>query len=222
MSTSAGPDTYVIPVGSVSTTDQPDESDGPLLVSWIVYVKFCPAVAVSPLSILSIDRSALRPTGVSSVSVSFSESGSGSWPTTVTMLVNVLSAATLDDTSTVMLNVRKSPAAMSVSLLSVTVPSPLSTARMSPLLADTNVIPAGSVSVTVQPEESDGPALLIVTVYVNSSPAVAVASSSVLMIDRSAIRTVVTLAVALTGSVSALSAVAVFRLCTGVHAAVAV
>src|SRR5437899_93332 len=62
--------------------------------------------------------------------------------------------------------------------------------------APANVVPAGSVSVTVPPLDVEGPLLVTVTVYVISVPAVAVAGP-VLVIARSANRWTFVIAVAM-------------------------
>ena len=53
-------------------------------------------------------------------------------------------------------------------------------------VADTSVVPAGRLSVTVVDTAGDGPALLTVSVYVSGPPAAGVGLAAVLVTERSA------------------------------------
>ena len=185
-------DTNVTPAGNVSTTDRFAASDGPLSLTTRLYVTVPPAVTDAG-PVLTTARSADALTTVTTVELLFPGTGSavvldtdavfdrlpacaGAVTTTVTSgaVVPVASTARVHVTDTLPVFVHTHPAPA----------------------ADTNVTPAGSVSVTDTFAASDGPLSTTDSVYVTFEPAATVAGP-VFVIARSALAVTVVLTVEL-------------------------
>ena len=162
-------ETNVTPAGRVSVTTTPVAGLGPLLLAVTVYVMVLPATAEAG-PVFVIDRSAEAVTLVVAVAVLSPLVGSGSLALIVAVFVMLPPVA---GAVAVMVIVALAPDA-SVPTAQTTVPEALVQVPWVEL-ADTNVTPAGRVSVTVAPVAVPGPLLLAVRVYVMVLPATAVA-----------------------------------------------
>src|SRR5437667_457253 len=118
-----------------------------------------PAVAVAR-AVLPIDRSANRWTFVIAVAVLFAPLVSSPALVAVTVAALVSVPVVVGAMCAPMLNVRLAPAA---SVLNVHVTT-FGAVWLHPEEAPANVVPAGSVSVTVAPLDAEGPLLVTVTV----------------------------------------------------------
>src|SRR5437867_2206530 len=108
---------------------------------------------------------------------------SGSLAVTTAVLVKLLSSGVDDGTATTIVTVVVALAAR-LPRLQVTVPP--DAVQVGPAgVDDTNVTPAGRVSVRVTPVAAEGPALLTWIVYVRFVPATAGDGDAVLVTDRS-------------------------------------
>src|SRR5438445_522898 len=142
----------VVPAGSVSVTVPPLDAEGPLLVTDTAEVISLHAVAVAG-PVLVIDRSANRWTVVVAVAVLFAPLVSSLALVAVTVAVFVSVPVVVGAMCAPMLIVRLAPAA-SVPLLPFTT---FFRSWLHPEEAPANVVPAGSVSVTVPPLDAEGP-----------------------------------------------------------------
>ena len=174
-------DTNVTPAGSVSATDRFAASEGPLSVTTSEYDTLFPATTVAG-PVLVIARSADAVTVVFATEVLFAAFGSAvvldtldvfdsvaAWPGAVTTIVIVGAVAPATRAGLVQ-DAETFPTLLQVH------PVPV---------ADTNVMPAGSVSVTVSEAASDGPLFTTTSEYDTDPPATTVAGP-VLVIARSA------------------------------------
>jgi hypothetical protein len=135
-------------------------SDGPLLVTVIVYVTTLPAMTGSGVTVLRSATSAARLTRVVAVELLFAAAGSAvAFVAIAAVLDRVVPSATLEATLTTICQVTLPPAARPAEV-QVTVPATLPQAG----LADTKLVPAGIVSPTVKPVLSEGPRLSTVIV----------------------------------------------------------
>ena len=161
-------DEYVSPAGSTSEMVTLAAWDGPALTTLKVYVEFArPAVKVPPETLAS-ERSAEAVTAVASLMVLFSDNGSLVNEATTKMALVVASGAsaatTVSSTSG-----DDAPAAMSDGLVQVTEPVPTHVQPRE--LVPVEVIPTGSVAVTVmKPAASDVPALATLMLYASAVP----------------------------------------------------
>jgi hypothetical protein len=83
----------------------------------------------------------------------------------------------------------------------IALPLPLAAPQVAPPVAEpqvhvTPVMVAGTVSVTIEPAEASGPALLTTIVYATGLPELIVATPSVFVMLRSALRLIVSVSVA--------------------------
>ena len=152
--------TKVIPAGSVSDTVRFAASDGPLFTTVNEYATDPPAVTVGGPSLV-IARSALAVTVVTAVAVLLPATGSD---------VVVAMAAVLDSepawfgaVTVTVITGAVAPVARAARV-QVTDTFPTFEQAQPPPDADTNVTPAGSVSVIVRLAASDGPLLVTVSV----------------------------------------------------------
>jgi hypothetical protein len=150
----------VTPAGSVSVTDRFAASDGPLLWTTRLYVTVPPAVT-EPGPVLMIDRSADAVTVVATVEVLLAGFGSAVVEDTDAVLDSA--AACAGAVTTTVINGAVAPVA-NVALVHVTDTLPALVHTQPVPDADTNVTPAGSVSVTDTLPASDGPASATVNV----------------------------------------------------------
>jgi hypothetical protein len=180
---------HVTPVrlaGKLSVTVAPVTTDGPALLTVIVYVTGEPAPVVVRPSIFVIDRSAV----IVSVSVAllFAMLGSVIPAGGITVAVFDRVPEALMSSVPVAVNVAVPPTSrLTVWLM---FPEPLAAAQLDPADAvHVHATPerlAGKLSTTEAPATPDGPALLAVIVYVTGDPAPVVVLPSVLVIERSA------------------------------------
>jgi hypothetical protein len=144
--------------GNVSVTVTPVAELGPLLVTVIVYVTCSPTETGSGVSVLVIARSAEETEGLTVVDeVALLLPGTGSLVVldTLAVLLNVPAAVGV----TTIVTVALAPLA-TLPRLQVTVLVPLQPPWLG--VADTNVVAAGNVSVTVTAEAEVGPPLVTV------------------------------------------------------------
>ena len=149
----------VVAAGSVSVTVPPLETEGPLFVTVTVYVMSVPAVAVAG-PVLLIDRSATRLTVVVAVALLFAPLLSSLALVAVTVAVLVIWPCVAGLMCAPMLNVRLAPDANAPKEHVTT----FGAVWLHPDDAPANVVPAGSVSVTVPPLDAEGPLLVTVTI----------------------------------------------------------
>jgi hypothetical protein len=139
-------ETNDVPAGSGSLTVTLDASDGPLLVTPIVYVRFVPAVTGSGESDLATARSAEAATVVVDVAELFAAVGSAVVELTEAVLLMTVPSATEGPTCTTRVIVGDAPFAIDPSAQeTVVVPA------QEPCdgVAETKVVPVGRVSFTV-------------------------------------------------------------------------
>jgi hypothetical protein len=158
-------DWNVTPLGSVSVTVTPAALEGPALWTASVYVNSCPEDTGSGESDFVIERSATGSTVVVAPAVLLA--GLGSLVLEDTVAVLVIGPVTWG--VTLIWTLALAPLATDPSG-QVTVPADC----VQPLpwegVAETNVTPAGSVSLRLTAAALEGPALLIPSVYVSSWP----------------------------------------------------
>jgi hypothetical protein len=155
--------------------------DGPLLVTTIVYVTSLPSSTGSAESAFTSDKSAAGLTMVSSTSTLFSGFKSASKLVTV----DVFATAPGRMGVTTMVTVAVAPFASAPSV-QVTVPS--SWLQLPCVgVAEPNVTPAGSTSISVAAAAASGPPFPTVIVYVSIPPTVTGSGESVLTTERSAL-----------------------------------
>ena len=174
-------DTKVTPAGRVSVTETAAASDGPLSTTDNEYVTLAPATTVAG-PVLVIARSAEAVTPVVIEDVLFAGTGSAVVDDTEAVLVSEAVCAGAV-TTTVMVGA-VTPVASAGWVQVTDVLATLVHVQPVPA-ADTNVTPAGRVSVTETAAASDGPLLTITREYVTVPLAVTV-PGPVLVIERSA------------------------------------
>jgi hypothetical protein len=201
-------DTQVAPAGRVSVIDTPVAELGPLFVTVIVYVRFCPTITGSGESVLVIDRLAAGFTVVVVVQLLLPVFGSVTPLVTLAVLLSVPTAAAPGVTT--MVTVALAPLAK-VPIEQVIVAVPVQLPGLD--VAETNVTFAGKVSVTVTPVAALGPLLVTRMLYVRFWPANTGSGESLLVSARFAAALTVLLVVEVllpdTGSPTLLDTVAV-------------
>jgi hypothetical protein len=175
-------DTHVTVVGSVSVTPTLDAELGPLFVTTMVYVRFCPTSTEPAEAVLAIERSAEGLTVVDAVEVRSAESGSAVGLDTVAVLFRVPVAVGV--TVSVIVTV---PPLTNVPMVHVTVgvanehvpdDAPAH-------VADPYVRPLGRLSVTTTPLAVLGPAFDTMIEYAKDCPT-STGLGPVFVIERSA------------------------------------
>src|SRR5437764_198181 len=151
-----------------------------------------PAVTGSGESVFVTATSADAPTVVVAVAESSDGSGSLHPELTVAVLVSTVPAATSEPTCTVSVTPADAPFAtaprLQLTVVAIRAQAPCEG------VAETNVVPLASGSVSVTPDAPDGPLFATPIVYVRSVPEVTGSGVSVLVTARSAV--VVTVVVA--------------------------
>jgi hypothetical protein len=155
-------DTQVTPPGSVSVTETPVAELGPLFVTVIVYVRFCPTRIGSGESVLVTERFAEGFTVVVVVQLLFPVFGSVTPLVTLAVLLSVPTAAA-DGVTTMVTVALAALANVPIAHVMVVVPLQLPCVDV----ADTNVTFAGNVSVTVTPVAELGPPFVTRMLYVS-------------------------------------------------------
>ena len=173
--------TKVTPAGSVSVTVRPAASDGPLFVTVNEYATEDPATTVAG-PVLAIARSAEAVTPVVTDEELLAAFGSAVVAATLAVLVS--DAACAGAVTVTVITGAVTPVAKAA-LVQVTDTLPVFAQAQPVPPADTNVTPAGSVSVTVRLAASDGPLFVTVSEYATDPPATTDAGP-VFAIDRSA------------------------------------
>jgi hypothetical protein len=154
-------DTQVAPPGKVSVMVTPVAALGPLLVTTIVYVRFCPTKTGSGLSVLVIERLAAAFTVVVVVQLLLPVFGSVTPLLTLAVLLSVPTAAAPGVTT--MVTVALAPLAnVPIEQLIAGLPAQLPCVDV----AETNVTFAGRVSETVTPVAALGPLFVTRMLYV--------------------------------------------------------
>src|SRR5205814_1651529 len=149
-------ETKVMPAGTVSVSVTLAAFDGPAFAAVTVYVTFVCA-GVAPGALFVTVRSALALTSVEAVDELLLGFESGVVDVTFAVFITVVPFVSEPLNVTVTLNVADAPAAK-VAMEQVTV-APVVQVNVGPLVCDseTNVVPAGSVSVSVTEAASEGP-----------------------------------------------------------------
>ena len=152
--------TTVRPAGSVSVTCTLAAWLGPLFVTASVHVSVEPATAVVSTASLTMETSALVSTGVVSPSVSFAPFGSVSLPETDAEFVMVEPGARSSSTTKAITMEPSAPGSIGPATGQVTTPA--ATVQPGVDASASNVVFAGTASVTSMPLACDGPALATV------------------------------------------------------------
>jgi len=191
---------HVAPVraaGNVSVTVEPGAADGPALDATIVYVTDVPGTFDVTPSVLVIDRSTV---GVNaSVSVAELFAAVGSVTVTGAAIVAVLTRLPVAVAAIVPVTVKAAVAPTGRSTDALMLPLPLAGQVPPPAAVQVHVgevMAAGIVSATVAAVTVDGPAFDATIVYVTDVPGTLEVTPSVLVIDRSAVGTNVSVSVA--------------------------
>jgi hypothetical protein len=175
-------DTNVVPAGNVSVTDTATASEGPALLTSRSYETNPPAATCAGPD-FTIERSADAVTVVSTDDRSLP--GTGSLVVLETCAEFVRDAASVGAVTTIVIVGAVTPEASKERVhVTDTLPE-LEHDQLAPPSTDTNVVPAGSVSVTDTATASDGPALLTSRSYEIALPATTSAGPAFTM-DRSA------------------------------------
>ena len=159
-------DTKVVPTGSGSVSDTVAALLGPALATVMVYVRLLPALTGSGVSTFVTDRLADAPTVVVAVPLSFPGFGSEVAEETVAVLESTVPALTLGDTATVSVKTALPTPRLGFELETVPPAPTAGVVEDHPPgdERDTNVVPAGSVSVSDTVAALLGPALVTVMV----------------------------------------------------------
>jgi len=204
--------------GIESATVAPTAFDGPRFETVIVYVIGVPGWAVVDPSVLLMARSVWAATLVVAVPVLLPGLGSGVVEPAVAEFVITVPFGTPGPTKTTSVNTLLPGANEGLVQLTVPVPPTAGVVHVHPagVASETNVVPAGRVSVRVAAAALLGPALVAVIVYVRLVPATTGLGLPVLVTDRSADVLTVVIAVAVLlagfGSKVAEATVAVFAI----------
>jgi hypothetical protein len=172
-------DVAVMPAGNTSVTMVFTAVDGPLFVTTIVKMIAPPGATLVAFAVLRMLTS-VGPGLAAVATVELLLAGVGSVVAVVIVAVLLIPPIATWGTATTMSNVADPPAAKSASVqFTGPVPPTAGAAQMNagPLVCvkDTNVVPAGVVSLIATVVASDGPAFVAVSVYVMLLPETTVA-----------------------------------------------
>jgi hypothetical protein len=196
------------PEGSGADTVAPTALEGPLLLTTMVYVDVPPAVTVGIPSVVVMDRSAACTIVFVSPALLLAGVASVTLAGAVTVAVWARDPVAAESTVKVIENVTDPPDPTLTVVLRAPVPLEGPETLLTPVtpvrLQLPDAAPEGSGADAVAPTALEGPLLLTTMVYVDVPPAVTVSTPSVVVMDRSAACTIVSvsLALLLAGAVS--------------------